>query len=332
MTPGISLVVPVYNRAEEVRELLDSLLACGELPDEIIIIEDGSAYPCDQVVEAFSSRLPIQYMQKANSGPGLSRNVGAGLARCDYILFVDSDCLLPPGYFTAIRQFLRINPVDFFGGPDAAHADFSPVQKAISQAMTGILTTGGIRGASEKMDRFFPRSFNMGISKKAFDAVGGFHSMRFGEDIDLSIRLFKAGYRSALIREAWLYHKRRTHFRQFFKQVYNSGMARVLLHRLHPGTLKLVHLLPAAFTLGSAALLVLALSLTWLAGLPILLVALAFFAESLIKGLGLPVSILSVPAAFLQLWGYGLGFLHAWVSTYFLGKGRFQAFDRSFYR
>jgi glycosyltransferase involved in cell wall biosynthesis len=326
MTPGISLVVPVYNRAEEVRELLDSLLACGELPDEIIIIEDGSAYPCDQVVEAFSSRLPIQYMQKANSGPGLSRNVGAGLARCDYILFVDSDCLLPPGYFTAIRQFLRMNPVDFFGGPDAAHADFSPVQKAISQAMTGILTTGGIRGASEKMDRFFPRSFNMGISKKAFDAVGGFHSMRFGEDIDLSIRLFKAGYRSALIREAWLYHKRRTHFRQFFKQVYNSGMARVLLHRLHPGTLKLVHLLPAAFTLGSAALLVLALSLTWLAWLPLLLVALAFFAESMFKGLGLHCFYIECPGRFSAAVGLWPGF-SARLGVYLpFGKRSFSGF------
>ncbi len=332
MSLRFSLVIPVYNRPDEVRELLDSLMAAAVKPHEIILVEDGSDKPCKAVVEQYMNSLHLRYIVKENSGPGLSRNEGAALASGDYIIFIDSDCLIPDGYFSAISSYLTAHPVDFFGGPDAGHPSFSPIQQAVSQTMTGFLTTGGIRGGSEKMDRFFPRSFNMGIAKAAFHAVGGFHSMRFGEDVDLSLRLFKAGYSSALISGAWLYHKRRTHFRPFFKQVYNSGMARILLQRLHPGSLKLVHLLPALFTLGNILLLLLAIFYSIWALLPLGLVALAFFSESALRGQTIWVSILSILAGFIQLWGYGLGFLHAWIGFYLLGKKQFQAFDRSFYR
>lgn len=329
---SISLVVPVFNRPVEVEELLESLTkqTCSDF--EVVIVEDGSSLPCFEAVKKFEESLSIRYIQKDNSGPGLSRNVGAEAARASYIVFLDSDCVIPPEYISAVLHRLSTNFVDAFGGPDRADAGFSPIQKAINYSMTSFFTTGGIRGGGEKLDRFMPRSFNMGISRDVFETTGGYSAMRFGEDIDLSLRILQHGFKTALVPEAFVYHKRRSNLKQFFKQVYNSGIARIVLHKKHPGSMKLVHLLPAAFVLGVLLLLLLSVcwSPFWL--LFLLLYMVAIFVDASLKNASLRIGLLAVAASFVQLGGYGLGFLAACWNILIIKKEGYVAFIDSFYR
>ena len=254
-----SIIVPVFNRPDEVDELLESLVNQEEKDFEVIIVEDGSQIPCEDVCRKYADQLTLRYFMKPNSGPGQSRNYGAERAKGEYLLILDSDVVLPNGYLKAVSDELDREPADAFGGPDRAHDSFTDTQKAISYSMTSFFTTGGIRGGKKKLDKFYPRSFNMGIRRDVYMELGGFSKMRFGEDIDFSIRIFKAGKRCRLFPEAWVWHKRRTDFRKFWRQVYNSGIARVNLYKKYPESLKLVHLLPMVFTLGVALLLVISL-------------------------------------------------------------------------
>lgn len=226
-----SFIVPVYNRPDEVDELLQSLTKQTLGDFEVLVIEDGSSVPCEDVVEKYRTLLDVHYYNKPNSGPGQTRNFGAERSRGEYLLILDSDCVLPPGYLAAVDEELKREPADAFGGPDRAHDSFSATQKAINYAMTSFFTTGGIRGGKKKMDKFYPRSFNMGVRADVYRKLGGFSKMRFGEDIDFSIRIFKAGCRCRLFPEAWVWHKRRTDLKKFFKQVHNSGIARINLYK-----------------------------------------------------------------------------------------------------
>ena len=254
-----SFIIPVYNRPDEVDELLASLCEQTLKDFEVIVVEDGSTIPCHDVVENYVGRLDVHYFQKPNSGPGQTRNYGVERAHGEYVLILDSDVVLPVDYLSAVETELTQHPCDAFGGPDRAHESFSPMQKAINYAMTSFFTTGGIRGGKKKMDKFYPRSFNMGVRTDVYQKLEGFSKMRFGEDIDFSTRIFENGYKAHLFPTAWVWHKRRTDLKKFFKQVHNSGIARINLTKRHPGTLKLVHLLPMVFTLGVGFLLLLVL-------------------------------------------------------------------------
>ena len=352
--PMFSIIVPVYNRPDEVDELLASLCVQTCRDFDVHIVEDGSDVPCKEVCDRYADRLSIHYYVKENGGPGAARNYGAERAEGSYFIVLDSDVVLPEGYLAAIDEELRSNPCDAFGGPDRAHPDFTPVQKAINYSMTSFFTTGGIRGGRKKLDKFYPRSFNMGVSRALWQQLGGFRAMRFGEDIDFSIRIFDAGARCRLFPEAWVWHKRRTDFCKFFRQVRNSGIARINLHLLHPGSMKMVHMLPAVFTLGCAALLVLFLlglclflfgpdhmkkafgfAFCELSLLPILLYALLIFIDSSIANRSLWVGLLSVPASFIQLIGYGTGFLSAaWKRLVLKREGEHFDFEsnKQFYK
>ena len=326
-----SIIVPVFNRPDEVGELLESLCQ-QELKDfEVIIIEDGSKIPCKDVCDKYADILDLHYYYKDNSGPGQSRNYGAERANGQWLIVLDSDVVLPADYLANADRELAEHPCDAWGGADAAHPSFTPVQKAISYSMTSFFTTGGIRGGKAKLDKFYPRSYNMGISRDVYQKLGGFSKMRFGEDIDFSYRIVEAGYKTQLLPTAWVWHKRRTDFRKFFRQVYNSGIARVNLEKRHPGTLKLVHLLPTVFTVGVIGLLL--LSLWWpCAFIPIILYALIVLIDSTIRNHSLWVGLLSIPAAFTQLMGYGLGFIESWWKRCVLGKDEFTAFEKNFYK
>ena len=325
MKMRFSIIIPVYNRPQEVDELLESLCAQTLKDFEVVVVEDGSTEKCDTVCEKYKDRLALSYHYKPNSGPGPSRNYGAERSQGEYLIILDSDVIVPENYLETVQQELDREPCDAFGGPDRAHASFTPIQKAINYSMTSFFTTGGIRGGKKKMDKFYPRSFNLGIRKNVYEALGGFAPMRYGEDIDLSTRIFKSGYSCRLFPEAFVYHKRRVKFSSFFRQVKHSGEARIVLKNKYPETFKLVHLLPAAFVVGNVLLvlaclvhLILTIILTgrfswrallWLA--PILLYAVMVFVDSLIKNKNLKVALLSVPAAYCQLFGYGLGFIGA---------------------
>lgn len=335
-----SVIVPVYNRPNECEELLESLTHQTQCDFEVIIVEDGSSVPCREVVERYADKLAVHYYDKPNSGPGQTRNYGVERANGEYVIILDSDVVLPEGYFAAIDAELAANPCDAFGGPDRAHESFSTTQKAINYAMTSFFTTGGIRGGKAKLDKFYPRSFNMGVRREVYQALEGFSAMRFGEDIDFSTRIFKSGYRCRLFPEAWVYHKRRTDLKKFFKQVHNSGIARIHLSHRHPGTHKLVHLLPAVFTLGVAFLLMLALlSLcfgceigTLVSLSPLLLFALLIGVDATRQSCSLAVGITAIAAAFVQLTGYGTGYLSAWWRCNVRGEGEFEAFSQTFYQ
>lgn len=334
-----SVIIPVYNRPDEARELLESLCAQTCRDFEVVIVEDGSAIPCKEVAEAYADRLDIHYYVKENGGPGRARNYGVERARGEYVLILDSDAVLPEGYIAAVEDELEREPADAFGGPDRAHPDFTPMQKAINYAMTSFFTTGGIRGGKKKLDKFYPRSFNMGVRREVYQALGGFSDMRFGEDIDFSTRIFKGGYRCRLFPEAWVWHKRRTDLKKFFKQVHNSGIARIHLSKRHPGTLKLVHLLPAVFTLGCALLLVMAAVAAalgcphwWMMLLPLVLFALIIMADASRQERSVGVGLRAIAAAYVQLTGYGTGFLRSWWQRCVRGKGEFEAFKKNFYK
>jgi len=339
-----SIVVPVYNRPDEVDELLGSLCSQTVRDFEVVIVEDGSQKPCKDVCDKYAGILDLHYYLKENSGPGQSRNYGVERARGRYVIILDSDVVLPDGFLASVDRAMAPGLVAW-GGPDAAHPSFTPVQKAISYSMTSFFTTGGIRGGKKKLDKFFPRSFNMGIRRDVYLQLGGFSKMRFGEDIDFSYRIVEAGYQPQLLPEAWVWHKRRTDFRKFFRQVYNSGIARINLEKRHPGTLKLVHLLPMVFTVGVIALLlgwavsgILALLSGWAVGgcflflVPIILYSVVICADSSVRNGSLRVGLLSVPAAFTQLMGYGLGFLESWWKRCVLKQDEFQAFEKTFYK
>ena len=348
-----SIIVPVYNRPDEVDELLESLSNQTQKDFEVIIVEDGSVKTCKDVCDKYASILVLHYFFKNNSGPGQSRNYGAERAKGEWLIVLDSDVVLPNGYLAAVDKAISQQSAGFaaFGGPDAAHPSFTPVQKAISYSMTSFFTTGGIRGGKAKLDKFYPRSFNMGIRKDVYQQLDGFTKMRFGEDIDFSYRIVEAGYRPQLFPDAWVWHKRRTDFRKFFRQVYNSGIARINLEKRHPGTLKLVHLLPTVFTVGVITLVLIFVCGLMLASfgvnhmskafgtavcqlsvLPLLLYSLIIFIDSSVKNKSLYVGLLSIPAAFVQLMGYGLGFIESWWKRCIRKQDEFQAFEKTFYK
>ncbi|MFP3765600.1 glycosyltransferase family 2 protein [Prevotella intermedia] len=347
-----SIIVPVFNRPDEVDELLSSLLNQTFTDFEVLIVEDGSQKPCDEVCNKYADRLDLHYFIKPNSGPGQSRNYGAERAKGEYLLILDSDVVLPKGYLNAIEEELKREPADAFGGPDAAHESFTDTQKAISYSMTSFFTTGGIRGGKKKLDKFYPRSFNMGIRRDVYMELKGFSKMRFGEDIDFSIRIFKAGKRCRLFPEAWVWHKRRTDFRKFYRQVYNSGIARINLYKKYPESLKLVHLLPMVFTVGviflvlllciglffsfapslSSASKAIGIFLCICAIIPVLLYSLLILLDSTLQNKSIKIGFLSIRAAFVQLMGYGFGFLEAWWKRCIKGKDEFAAFEKNFYK
>ena len=386
-----SFIVPVFNRPDEVDELLESLCHQEVKDFEVIIVEDGSKKPCKDVCDKYAGILDLHYYFKENSGPGQSRNYGAERAKGEWLIVLDSDVVLPKDYLIKINEKLKIRNeklkcsnekclqqddaqphssfliphssfCDAWGGPDASHPSFTPIQKAISYSMTSFFTTGGIRGGKgKKLDKFFPRSYNMGIRREVYQELGGFTKMRFGEDIDFSYRIIEAGYKTALIPEAWVWHKRRTDFRKFFRQVYNSGIARINLEKRHPGTLKLVHLLPTVFTLGVIGCLLLFavgaglyIEGEWLdanglrpddnmhqgvgfvfcvlASLPLLFYSSVICIDSSIRNRSLWVGLLSIPAAFTQLMGYGFGFIESWWKRCIMKQDEFTAFEKNFYK
>jgi glycosyltransferase involved in cell wall biosynthesis len=315
-----------------VDELLESLTKQTLKDFEVIIVEDGSIKPCKDVCEKYANILDLHYYAKENSGPGQSRNYGAERSNGEWLIILDSDVVLPEGYLEAVEKSLASSTsIEAWGGPDAAHPSFTPVQKAISYSMTSFFTTGGIRGGKAKLDKFYPRSFNMGIRRDVYLKLEGFTKMRFGEDIDFSYRIVEAGYMPRLFPEAWVWHKRRTDFRKFFRQVYNSGIARINLEKRHPGTMKLVHLLPTVFTLGVIGLLLITLIFTY-ACVPIILYSAIIFIDSSIKNKSLWVGLLSIPAAFVQLMGYGFGFIESWWKRCVLKQDEFTAFEKNFYK
>jgi len=328
-----SLIVPVFNRPDEINELLESLVSSDFKEGfEIVVIEDGSTIPCKNIVDAFQDRLDIAYFFKPNSGPGDSRNFGMRKAKGDYFIIFDSDCIIPRQYLTEVSRALNTDYVDCFGGPDKALDSFSDVQKAINFAMTSFLTTGGIRGGSEKLDKFQPRSFNMGISKVAFEKSQGFGNIHPGEDPDLSIRLWNLGFETRLFPKAYVYHKRRIDWSKFYKQVNKFGKARPILNAWYPKYNKLTFFFPTVFVLGFLASLVFLIM-----GFPFLMYGyglyfLLLLATAIITSKSLTIGVLSLIAVIIQFYGYGIGFLKSFALVQTLKRKPEEVFPELFFK
>ncbi len=310
--PRFSVIIPIYNRPQELEELLESLVHQTFKNFEVIIVEDGSTIKSDTVVDRFSDRLNVTYFFKPNSGPGPSRNFGFSHATGEYFVVFDSDCIIPPQYFVEVQRALAIHQWDAWGGPDRAHDTFTTLQRAMGYTMSSVLTTGGIRGGKKRLGWFQPRSFNMGISREVFEKTQGFRFDRYAEDIEFSIRMRNSGFKVGLIPEAYVFHKRRTSFSGFYDQVFNFGRGRVLVGKAFPEEVKLTHWFPALFVISVSSLVVLPFLYVplFFLGIGLLMVYLtAIFIHSWVSNRSLEVALLSVPSAWLQLWGYGLGFL-----------------------
>jgi glycosyltransferase involved in cell wall biosynthesis len=315
--PKYSIVVPVYNRPGEVEELLASLSKQTYTNFEVVLVEDGSDVTSRSVYEKYASQLTIQYFFKPNSGPGPSRNFGFAKAKGNYVVVFDSDCVIPPDYFLTVDNHLANEHLDVWGGPDRGHGDFTLLQQAMAYSMSSVLTTGGIRGGRKRVGSFQPRSFNMGMSRLAYEKTGGFKFDRYAEDIELSIRAGKLGLKVGLIAEAFVYHKRRATLGQFFRQVSNFGRGRIHVGRAHKGAVKATHAAPAIFLLGLFAIPLVSI-FSWQLGATLLsiyivyLVAVFFDAWRSVKDVR--VAVLAVPSVLVQMTGYGSGFLKALIS------------------
>lgn len=320
--PRFSVIVPVYNRVDEVKDLLKSLMEQSCRDFEVILVEDGSTLPCRDIAELYAAKgLDVQYYYKSNEGRSIARNYGIERSTGDYLVFFDSDCVIPTDYFSTLAHELDTTPLDCFGGPDAAHDSFTPMQKAINFAMTSFLTTGGIRGGKVQMEKFVPRSFNMGYSRAVWQKVGGFREM-FSEDIDMSTRIRQAGFSIRLIRPAYVFHKRRIDLKKFWHQVYVFGMSRITLKLLYPDSMKLVHTLPALAVIIGALLILMGIFVSPWFLLPLAIYALAIFIAALSSTGSLKVAFLAIPASAIQICGYGCGFIRAYFTKIILGKGR----------
>jgi glycosyltransferase involved in cell wall biosynthesis len=307
-----SVIIPLYNRPQEINELLETLTKQTYLQFEVLVIEDGSTLDAEQIVKGYQDKLDIRYYKKPNEGQGFTRNFGFERAKGDYFIIFDSDCLIPEDYLEIVRDYLFEHDLDAYGGPDAAHESFTPVQKAISYAMTSPFTTGGIRGNSKHIGQFHPRSFNMGVSREVWEKVGGFILTRLGEDIEYSIRIHSNGFKIGLIPAAKVYHKRRTSFSQFYKQLHFFGRARINIYKHFPSELKLVHFFPAVFTLGiifTILVNILYPPLAYICDAFVLIYFAMIFFHSWQVNKSVKVAGLSIIASFIQLTAYGLGFM-----------------------
>jgi glycosyltransferase involved in cell wall biosynthesis len=328
-----SLIIPVYNRPDEVDELLESLSKTTyDQIFEIVLVEDGSTLRCQDVASKYGDKLDISYYYKENSGPGDSRNYGMNKARGDYYIIFDSDCIIPSTYLSEVDKALKENYVDCFGGPDKALDSFSDIQKAINFAMTSFMTTGGIRGGSEKIGKFQPRSFNMGLSRKAFEASKGFGNIHPGEDPDLSIRLWNLGFETRLFQQAFVYHKRRIDWEKFSLQVSKFGKARPILNSWYPQYNKLTFFFPTFFIIGFFVSLVLLIFnqdflLKFYFGY-----FLALFLLSSIQNKSIKIGYLSIIAVWKQFYGYGMGFLESYIKVIILKQNPQEAFPGLFFK
>jgi glycosyltransferase involved in cell wall biosynthesis len=328
-----SFIIPVYNRPEEIEELLNSMQKLiFTAPYEIVIVEDGSTIASDSVITKFSDTLNISYYNKKNTGPGDSRNYGMNNAKGNYFLILDSDCILPKDYLNEVDASLKNNYVDCFGGPDAAHDSFSDLQKAINYVMTSFFTTGGIRGGKKSVDKFQPRSFNMGLSRDAFLKTNGFGKIHPGEDPDLTIRLWKAGYKTKLITAAFVYHKRRISWSKFYTQVHKFGKCRPILNSWHPETKKITYWFPTLFVMATFISLFLMFFSNFLFMKLISIYLILLFIDSSRMNKSFKIGFLSIVALFIQFFGYGFGFVKSFVKIGVLKQIPQKAFPELFFK
>ncbi len=336
----ISVITPSYNRASELEHLMRSISAQSIDHNlfELIISDDGSTDDTEALINSWQEKasFSIKYISQENKGPGAARNHGLEKSIGELILFIDSDCEAHPKWIETIVDEYHKSEFDACGGPDGGKKDFTLLQKAIDYSMTSFFTTGGMRGHSEKMiSKFYPRTHNMGVKRDKYEAVGGFGNLRHGQDIEFSHRIRTSGGKIRFIKNALVYHRRRTSLRQFIKQVFNWGVARINLGKIDTAMLEPVHFLPSLSILLSLFIILIIYQLDW----GISEIFLLFFSPlSIICLLGalnkkdlrvFPILLLVIP---IQIFGYGLGFLQAYIRRFIFNEAELVGFKKNYYK
>jgi len=319
-----SIIVPVYNRSQEIYELLESLSKQVYSNFDITIVEDGTTDSCKHVIDSYSDKLSIHYYFKENTSVSFRRNFAMSVAKGDYFVFFDSDCIIPPNYFNIVSDAITSDNLEAWGGPDNAHSSFNNFQKAINYSMTSFLTTGGIRGGKKKLDKYYPRSFNMGISSEVFKVINGFPTgIQPGEDIIFSIKVINAKFKTRLISDAFVYHKRKINIKKYFKQINSFAKVRVAISLVYPHTASPVFMIPSIYISGFGLLVLLSIFVNPLFLLPLAIHYIAIFVDSFIKNSSIPVAALSVVSSIVQFFAYGTGYLSASIKSLLMGKNKF---------
>ena len=338
-----SIIVPSFNRADEIEELIGSItrLKFDRERFELVIVDDGSTDHTLNLLEKYKNEIGdnLVYFTQKNQGPGAARNTGMSKAKGDFFIFVDSDCTVPENWLTEIDISAQANRADAFGGADTYSDDFSPLLKAINYSMTSFITTGGLRGKKgKKLAKFYPRSFNMGLTRQLWEKIGGFGSLRHGQDIEFSNRILKSGAVVVFVEKASVFHKRRTNIRRFYKQVFNWGVARINLYKIDNTMLEPLHALPALITLLTILTIILSLVFSPLRILVYagLILALIILGVSMLDAIRMykqlkPALLLPLimPA---QIFGYGLGFIYNYTRRIIFNKKEKIGFKKSYYK
>ena len=314
-----SVIVPVYNRPQEIHSLLACLAIQAYKNFEVIVVESGSSIKSEDVVKIYSSKINVRYFLRGNDGQGFSRNYGMSQAKGEFFIILDSDVLLDPDFIENIHMGIQDAGLDAYGGPDKLHPAATDMQKAVNYSMTSFLTTGGIRGSKKNKGKFYPRSFNMGISRKVYEATGGYKLPFMGEDIELSARIMTLGFKIGLIENAYVYHERKKDLKSYYKQMQWFGRARININRFFPNTFKIIHLVPVLFVsylIGTFTIMALHWQIGYALSLPLQIFFFCVFVDSLFQYHDLKVALYSIPTVFIQLYGYAIGMLQE-----FLGIG-----------
>lgn len=339
----VSIIVPVYNRADEIEDFLASLgkqvISTRVNQFEIVIVDDGSSDNLKDVIKKHREFLKIDYYFQLNKGPGAARNLGMEKASGDWFVFIDSDCTMPPVFIQNMFNHLGTNEFDAFGGPDTGRDDFPVFLKAVNYSMTSFLGTGGTRGSKGKsVAKYYPRSFNMGIKKEVYKKIGGMNKLRHGQDMEFSNRIYRAGFKVKFLSDVFVYHKRRTSLRRFYKQIFNWGVARINLGKIDKAMLKPVHALPAIVVLQFFLVLLAAIFIPIMRTILILelligcFVALLAFVESTRKNHSVVVGLLSIITLFTQVFAYGIGFWTGVVKSIFSKDKFVTGFTKKYYK
>ena len=338
-----SIIIPSFNRADELSELLKSFEQLDFPKDayEVIIADDGSTDTTAELVKKFQDKksFTLTYCSQQNKGLGAARNLGMENAAGDFFVFVDSDVTVPPHWLNEIDLGLSREKADAFGGPDTYLDSFPALLKAINYSMTSFITTGGLRGKKgRKLAKFYPRSFNMGLSRKLQEKIGGFGNLRHGQDIEYSSRIIRSGAKVFFAEKAFVFHKRRTNLRRFLRQVFNWGIARINLYQIDPSMFEPLHAAPAA-----ALILVLTVSAAavfsplffWLFKIGLvsgLLVLLFSMADAAIKYKQLKPSFYLPLVIPIQVFAYGAGFIYNFIRRAVFKKDVKTGFKKNYYK
>ena len=230
--PLVTIVVPVYNRAQDIRSCLDSLFALEYPSDsyEIVVIDDNSSDSTVEVIKKYGVKL---LENRFNMGQSAARNLGASHARGDIIAFTDSDCIVSPRWLSELIPYFEDERNVLVGGYVGSYYRKTRLDRYEESNSPLNMGKKLLFGHGPESDFYVP-TCNMLLRKKAYSSVGGFdEAMRVGEDVDLCWRLKERGFRLVYVPMGTVEHKHRNVFTETFKRRFEYGLSEPMLYSRH---------------------------------------------------------------------------------------------------